>query len=144
MKVRRRPADEVGLQIAPMCDVVFLILTFFMLTTRMTQHDPAPPVRLPLAATASEADARDRFTITLDARGRFFLGAEPVEPEALRQRLRARFQERPPLRVTLRADAATPARAVKEAIAWSAEAGAAEVMLGATTNANADGAEAAR
>jgi len=133
MRVRRHPADEIGLQIAPMCDVVFLILTFFMLTTQLTNRDRAVPVHLPVAAAAASGDDADqRFTVTLDAQGRFFLGARQVDPTTLRQQLRDRSREHPPLRVALRADAATPAREIKQAIAWSAEAGAVEVVLGAT------------
>lgn len=132
MRVRRHPADEIGLQIAPMCDVVFLILTFFMLTTQLTQHERAVPVRLPVAEEAApEDDADSPFTVTLDAQGHFFLGEREVAPAELRQRLRDRFHQHPPLKVALRADASTPAREIKEAISWSAEAGASEVVLGA-------------
>jgi len=132
MRVRRHPADEIGLQIAPMCDVVFLILTFFMLTTQLTQRERSVPIRLPVAEEAAPGDDADsQFIVTLDARGRFFLGEREVAPAELRQRLRDRFRQHPPLQVALRADAATPAREIKEAIAWSAEAGASEVVLGA-------------
>ena len=132
MRVRRHPADEIGLQIAPMCDVVFLILTFFMLTTQLTQHERAVPIRLPVAEEAAPGDDDgSQFTVTLDAQGRFFLGDQAVAPAELRQRLRDRFRQHPPLKVALRADAATPAREIKEAISWSAEAGAVEVVLGA-------------
>jgi len=132
MRVRRHPADEIGLQIAPMCDVVFLILTFFMLTTQLTHREQAVPIRLPVAGeAATDDDADRRLVVTLDAQGRFFLGAREVAPAELRQRLRDRSREHPPLKVALRADAATPAREIKEAISWSAEAGAVEVVLGA-------------
>jgi len=132
MRVRRHPADEIGLQIAPMCDVVFLILTFFMLTTQLTQRDRSVPIRLPVAEEAAQGDDADqRFVVTLDARGRFFVGEREIDPAELRQRLRDRFRQHPPLKVALRADAATPARQIKQAIAWSAEAGATEVVLGA-------------
>lgn len=135
MRVRRRPADEIGLQIAPMCDVVFLILTFFMLTTELTKKAPAnlPPVRLPVAAEAGADAEAGRLVLSIDARGGFVLDGKAALPEAVRAALADRARLHPPLRVRLRADAAAPARAVKEAVAWSADAGAEEVVIGAVS-----------
>ena len=135
MRVRRRPADEIGLQIAPMCDVVFLILTFFMLTTELAKQSPArlPPVRLPLAAAAGVDAETGRFVVSIDAQGRFLVDGREAAPEALRAALADRAQHHAPLRVRLRADAAAPARAVKEAVGWSAAAGAEEVVIGAVS-----------
>ena len=138
MRIRRRPLDEIGLQIAPLCDVVFLILTFFMLTAQLANRERAMPIHLPTAPAAAPTPgdaAEPRFIINLDAHGHFYAGNDPIDAPELRRRLRERFRDKPPLKVHLRADAATPARAIKQAIAWSAEAGAIEVILGATTDA---------
>lgn len=135
MRVRRREADEIGLQIAPMCDVVFLVLTFFMLTTHLARQERAGAVRLPVASAAAAAEragADERLAVTVDAQGGLSLGGTPVDAAALRQRMRERAQAHPPLKIVLRADAATPARRIREVIGWSAEAGAAEVALGTT------------
>ncbi|MDE1170460.1 MAG: biopolymer transporter ExbD [Verrucomicrobium sp.] len=129
MRIRRRETEPVGLQIAPMCDVIFLVLTFFLLTAHLAGRERSLPVRLPEAAAASAPQDGEggRLVANLDGAGRLYLGRREIDPAAFRQALR----ERPaPLRVLLRADAATPARRIREIVSWSAEAGAAEVILG--------------
>jgi len=133
VRVRRRDADEIGLQIAPMCDVVFLVLTFFMLTTHLARQERMAAVRLPTASAAGLADgAEGRLAVTVDAQGNASVGGAALDAAALRQLMRERAKAHPPLKIVLRADAATPARRIREVIGWSAEAGASEVALGTT------------
>jgi biopolymer transport protein ExbD len=38
MKILRRAEDEVGFQLAPMIDMTFLLLIFFMVTTKISKE----------------------------------------------------------------------------------------------------------
>lgn len=38
MKTQRRQFDEAGFQLAPMIDMTFLLLIFFMVTTKITKE----------------------------------------------------------------------------------------------------------
>ena len=38
MKMPRRSDDEVGFQLAPMIDMTFLLLVFFMVTTKISKE----------------------------------------------------------------------------------------------------------
>ncbi|NBV86279.1 MAG: hypothetical protein EBS01_08475, partial [Verrucomicrobia bacterium] len=57
-------------------------------------------------------------------------GERPVRAEELATHLRTRFQNTPPLKLQVRADASTPAAKIKEIMRLAAEAGALEVVYG--------------
>ena len=68
--------------------------------------------------------------LNVEAGGAFFIGDRAVEPKELAVYLRSRFQQRPSLKLHLRADAATPASKVKELLRIASEAGALDVVYG--------------
>lgn len=133
---RRRPRrvmhEEVGLQIAPMIDVTLLLLFFFMLTGRFTQEASRTDVALPRASAALRPDdfgGRDVVNVLRD--GALVAAERAVDLPGLREHLRARLAANPPLKIYVRADAATPARRIKDVMSACAEAGAIEVVFAA-------------
>lgn len=131
LRARRPNADEVGFQLAPMIDMTFLLLIFFMVTTRITDQQRLVEIDLPVARHAAiPEDLSDREVINLDSAGGIFLGERPADMPALKDFLRHRYIEFPPLRLYIRADRQTPARRIKEIMAAAAEAGALEVIFG--------------
>lgn len=131
MKVRRRHVEDIGFQIAPMIDITWILIIFFMVTTQLVESDFDVAVDLPLASAAVvPKDMQGRVIVNVDAAGTYFLGNEPVDLAGLTNHLKRRMIEFPPLKVYLRADAKTPALKTKEFYRACAEAGAIEVVLG--------------
>lgn len=135
MKARKRVIEEVSFQLAPMIDMTFLLLVFFMVTTKISKEKTSIPVKLPIASnSAVPADVSNRDIITLDDKGELFIGDRPVTKKELQAWLKQRFIDYPPLQVYIRADQKTPAKKIKEIMRTASEAGAINVIFGSYKN----------
>lgn len=129
--IRRRAVDDVGMQIAPMVDITWIMIIFFMVTNEIAENEYDVPVNLPLASAAVvPEDQAGRVIVNLDQAGNYYLGSEPLGLPELTSQLKRRMIEFPPLKVYLRADANTAALRTKEFYRACAEAGAIEIVLG--------------
>ena len=131
MKITRRPDDEMGFQLAPMIDMTFLLLIFFMVTTKISKEQIKEEVKLPVASNALiPEDVSNRDIISIDAQGRYFIGQEIADKKRLAEYLKKRFENTPPLRLYIRADQKTSAKKIKEIMKMAADAGAVDVIFG--------------
>ena len=131
MIIRRREGDDVSFQLAPMIDMTFLLLIFFMVTTKITKEKKKLDIALPVAAAAkTPEDLSGREIINLDETGQIFIGDKPATDKRLKAYLKQRLIDVPPLRIYVRADARTPAKEIKKIMKMCAEAGAIEVIFG--------------
>jgi len=131
MKITRRPDDEMGFQLAPMIDMTFLLLIFFMVTTKISKEQIKEDIKLPVASSAIiPKDVSNRDIISIDGQGQYFIGSEPTDKKSLAQYLKKRFENYPPLRLYIRADKTTPAKKIKEVMKMAADAGALDVIFG--------------
>jgi biopolymer transport protein ExbD len=131
MKVTRRPDDEMGFQLAPMIDMTFLLLIFFMVTTKISKEQIKEEVKLPVASNAIiPEDVSNRDIISIDAQGRYFIGQEIADKKRLAEYLKKRFENTPPLRLYIRADQKTSGKKIKEIMKMAADAGAVDVIFG--------------
>lgn len=131
--LRRIAHDEIGLQIASMIDVTLLLLFFFMLSGKLAGGAKRRAVELPKISAETkfaEQVPGECEVLNLDANGILFVGERQVAPGELQAHLRERFQQRPGLKLHLRADAATPASKIKELVRMAAETGAQEILYG--------------
>lgn len=81
-KIKKRRVGIV-LDMTPMVDVAFLLLTFFMLTTQFKPPEDVT-VELPTSHSAIKLPESDVMMITVNKDGQIFLG---VDSQALRERL---------------------------------------------------------
>ena len=96
---RKRPQ----INIAPLIDVMFLLLIFFMVSSTF-RDNMGIDLDLPQAATA-EAAVDESPTIIVSEGGQIiFEGAEIPNMEKLREKLEALYEENPDTRLILRAD----------------------------------------
>jgi biopolymer transport protein ExbD len=131
MKLPRKVEDEVGFQLAPMIDMTFLLLVFFMVTTRISKEQVKVDIKLPTASNAViPSDLSDRDIVSIDGNGAYFVGQRAVTKKELTDYLKERFKNYPPLRLYVRADAKTPGRQIKEFMKVASEAGAINVIFG--------------
>ena len=66
---------SVSLDMTAMCDVAFLLLTFFMLTAKMRPQEPVQVTTPTSIAKAKPAD-KDIITITVDSKGKIYWGTD--------------------------------------------------------------------
>ncbi|WP_017318077.1 ExbD/TolR family protein [Mastigocladopsis repens] len=83
MRLPDEPDIPAQINIVPMIDVIFAILTFFIMSTLFLTRSQGLPVNLPKAATAQQQQASDPITVTVDNKGRISVNNEPVALDAL-------------------------------------------------------------
>lgn len=112
-----------------MIDMVFLLLVFFMTVSTLAQSEKQVELEL---AESSESDIpedlSDRGTISLDADGAIYLGAQSQSLPQMQSHIKRALAAQPELRIQVRADAATPYAAIKKVLRACAEVGAYEVI----------------
>lgn len=100
-RLKRRTAAEKGqLDVAPLIDVMFLLLIFFMLTSNFIIQ-PGISVSLPKVIT-SEVLSSENMVITLTAQDLLFLNDQPITINDLTARLKEAARDKKT--VLLRAD----------------------------------------
>jgi biopolymer transport protein ExbD len=68
-----------GLELTPMIDVVFLLMIFFLVASKLDEADRFIDVVLPKASAAKPLTSRPReFLVNIDRDGNYFVGARPV------------------------------------------------------------------
>lgn len=99
-------AEEIPM--APLIDIVFLLLIFFLVVSTMQKPERELPLQLPESAAAITVTGVDEpFVVGIDAVGQPYLDGEPVSLELLRQRVREVATEEPDRRVRIDGDATT-------------------------------------
>lgn len=81
------PEEEFELNIVPMIDVIFAILTFFIISSLYLTRSEALPVNLPKAAS-SEVQQRTRITVTIEESGNIALNREAIALDNLQSSVR--------------------------------------------------------
>lgn len=68
-----------GLELTPMIDVVFLLMIFFLVASKLEEADRIIEVVLPKASAAKPLTAQPtEFIINIDRDGAYYAGAKPV------------------------------------------------------------------
>lgn len=95
-----------GLEMTPMIDIVFLLMIFFLVASKLDEDDRSIEVLLPQATAAKPLTSRPReFVINIDRDGNYYAGARPVRVDDLRQLLKQSAADNPGRQtVILRAD----------------------------------------
>ncbi|MBI1367361.1 MAG: hypothetical protein GC162_01765 [Planctomycetes bacterium] len=78
---------EPRMEMTPLLDVIFLLLTFFIYSLVLTVRAQVVPVKLPSLASGQVAEGTKIAAISVDASGDFFFNRDKLDYEALRARL---------------------------------------------------------
>lgn len=135
-KIPMEGGDD-DINMAPMIDMVFLLLIFFMVASHLTSLERVP-VKLPVAdkATVPE-EARDRQLVTLLARGEganeaaIFMNLQEITLEEFAVAVREQYEADENVKIYLRADRAVKHRHVKAVMQACADAGVLDIIFGA-------------
>lgn len=124
--------DEINM--APMIDMVFLLLIFFMVASHLTAVERVP-VTLPVAANSkvpSETRNREQITVRAEENGKvgYYLQMQPMSLKELSGEIARRHAADESLRVYLRADRQVQHKHVKAVMEACADAGVADIIFG--------------
>ena len=89
MNLPKDPEIPPQINIVPMIDVVFSLLTFFILSSLFLSSPEGLPVNLPKATSSQPTQTTNRVTITIDSKGQVSLDRQPTTVEALPAQLSA-------------------------------------------------------
>ncbi len=95
MLTLRRTEHEARVEIMPLIDVIFLLLTFFIYAMVLMVRAEMLPVRMPAFSSGTPAKPLPAVTITIDRAGALFLNREPIVLDDLLPRLRVARAENP-------------------------------------------------
>ena len=114
-----------GLELTPMIDVVFLLMIFFLVASKLEEADRSIDVVLPKASAAKPLTTRLReFIINIDRKGNYYAGARPVDLVELERLLKQTAADNPKgQKVTVRADEDVPHKFVVGAMNACVQAG---------------------
>lgn len=100
MALKRRNKVEPEFSLAAMIDVIFLLLMFFMLTSKFVTPNA---LNLALPSSNSTTMASPSLTVSIDAGGRFYVDTDkrPVALANLEKLLRAKVKGKDPKSTTL-------------------------------------------
>ncbi len=106
MAVRYKKHAASSLSITPLIDVVFLLLIFFLVSTRFAEEEREIEIELPTASQSLPLTAEPReLFINIDEQGRYFIEGEFRHVEAVEQLLRQAAANNPLTQtVIIRAD----------------------------------------
>ena len=144
MKIPIQDQEEAKFAMAPMIDMVFLLLVFFMCAATLSKVDFTPEISLPVAPKAQiPDDMRNRGSVNILPVGAPTGGGEVVTAErpflvrgrlmdeaGLREEITANRRENPDLRIYLRIDRNTEFALVQKAIKACAAAGVFDIVFG--------------
>lgn len=106
---KEMPKNSLGFQMAPMVDIVFLLLIFFIAAAVYSQWENKLEIQVPTSETAKQ---RARFPgeaiINIDKDGKFFLNSIEFTPDRLARVLGQLAKTYPDQPVVIRADEKTP------------------------------------
>jgi biopolymer transport protein ExbD len=130
MRIHIEQTEETKFQMAPMIDMVFLLIIFFMTASHLSSTKNMD-LEIPNAASGTVPKERpDRWTVNILRDGSVFSGTQPVSLEELRTLVAARVRSDPAMKVYLRADKLTPHREVRLVMNAMAEAGVGDFIFG--------------
>jgi biopolymer transport protein ExbD len=130
MRFRKPREDEIRLSIAPLIDIVFLLLIFFMVTSHF---DVASGVRISLPKVAKRIlnQEKTRITLVIDKSGHTYLEGKRINMKTLQDRLRKLVKEKGIFQVILQADKDVSHGKVVQIMDLAKTAGAHSIIIAA-------------
>ncbi len=129
------PRDE-EVDMAPMIDMVFLLLVFFMVSSHL-QSEEYIKMEIPKAVSAKiPEDRSDRMVVSVDESGNLFFGAIAIDEDGLLETLKTRNEAyvnnsggNNRLKLFLRAPSTGEFKEVRKVMKMAAEAGIVDIIF---------------
>lgn len=104
MRIPDEPESIPQINIVPLIDVTFAILTFFIVSSLSLSKSEGLPVNLPKASTSQVQDSPAKITVTLDAQGKFMVDKKLVSLDQIESTVRQVMGSNPSALIVLNAD----------------------------------------
>ena len=125
-------SGEVGFNMTPMIDVVFLLIIFFLVSSHLAKQEAQMELPLPVADSGEESnDEATRLTLNVTADGSMLLAGRSLDRDELKQRLeQARDEHGKDVEIRIRGDRNVPYSAVSPIMLSCARTGIWKVTFG--------------
>jgi biopolymer transport protein ExbD len=130
MRNRRRSEEAVAIDMAPLIDMTFMLLIFFMVSSTFVK-DAKIDIERPSAASASNASTKS-LRISIDSSSNVYVNGNPVTPWMVQSRVREYLDQSDQKSVLVITDRRVPADRLVEVVDQCRLGGATEV--GVATN----------
>jgi biopolymer transport protein ExbD len=128
MNIKLPAREDASVDMAPMIDLVFLLLIFFMVASVVTELDKVE-VDIPKSEHAKvPEDTKGRMMLSIDANGQIYDGTIPVTINELKPRIVEELDMNPDLRILIRADRRVEYKTCKDLMIACADVGAADLI----------------
>jgi biopolymer transport protein ExbD len=129
MKIGKRNTEEIGIDMSPMIDMVFLLLIFFIVASQIIKVEKVQ-IEIPTAVYAKVPENETgRFAITVDPKGTLYIGVEEITMDELKTRLVTEVELDPKVRIVIRADGIVKYHISEKIMEACAEAGANDLIF---------------
>jgi biopolymer transport protein ExbD len=102
--IRAQDEEATGIDVAPLIDILFTLIIFFLVTTTFQEKEKEEEVRLPRQGGSSLVNKDRPFYINVLQDGTYSVGGEIVKLDDLELKLKLRFEEKPDQKLVLRGD----------------------------------------
>jgi biopolymer transport protein ExbD len=103
MRLPSEPDLAPQINVVPMIDVMFALLTFFIMSSLYLTKSASLPVNLPKATTA-QSQLQNQIAITVDAVGKLALNKQPIQLDQIATQVRQLIEKNQQLVVVINAD----------------------------------------
>ena len=130
MRMPTNDQEDAKFSMAPMIDMVFLLLVFFMTASHLSSSTRMK-MDIPTASHGVvPRDRPDRWIVNITREGHLFSGDVPVTVDELKAVVAERVAADPNTKVYLRADSDTEHKEIKDVMSAMAEAGIDSFIFG--------------
>jgi len=133
MRFTRVKEEEPRLVIAPLIDIVFLLLIFFMLTSHF-HIASGLPIKLPEIAGRAYDSGKERIIIVMDSSGSTYFGGERIHFKDLEGKLRNLVEKDGLVHLILEADKEVTHGKVVQVMDLAKRAGVPSIIIAARWN----------
>ena len=103
MRLPDEPELPLTINVVPLIDVMFALLTFFIMSTLFLTRSQGLPVNLPKAATG-QVERPAQVTVTINKTGQIFLDKQVISVDQLENGVRQKVQPQQQMMVVINAD----------------------------------------
>lgn len=107
MRLPEEPEDQMQINIVPMIDVIFAILTFFIMSTLFLTRSEGLPVNLPQAGSV-QSQPQGQIVVTITQEGQLSVNRQSVRLPDLTNQVETLLQANPESIVVINADEQVP------------------------------------
>jgi len=104
MKLPKEPNIPAQINVVPLLDVVFTLLTFFVISSLFLTKSEGLPVNLPKANSGQASQTSEKITVTIDSRGEVSVNRQPTTFDGLTEKIRTLVGSNQNVLVVINAD----------------------------------------